>query len=672
MKRFLPWLITGLFAAWIAAALFPRSPREGFDIREFGQLPVLLNGRVQPLDSVARNSLLVMRGGQTVPVEHKTVLSGLPLVEAMFVGQEKASSNEWWVASRRMNATEWLMEVMMRPEQADTRRIFYVTHPELRSLLRLPEGGQKYFSFNDLRPGFDALEPQAKRVLGADGVEGIKPELRTPFEKQVAKLFSSLQLYLKLKNTLRPDTSDSFTAEIAAFRRAFPAGLIAVRHQQAGEDYDKGDFQRILALADLYQNLSKYTDVLVVPPPHPETSRDNWSNVGASLLATVPKGEVDPAVTYYAAMIDAYRQDRPADFNRTLAQYRQWLGQRLGPELTKGRHEFFFNEFGPFNKAIAIYIFALLLAAISWLNWSQWLNRTAFYLVILGFIVHTAGLVSRMILEGRPPVTNLYSSAIFIGWGAVLLGIVLERIYRDGIGLVTASTIGFLTLLIAHHLSLEGDTMEMLRAVLDTNFWLATHVVTVTIGYASTFVAGFLGILYILRGFFTRSLSEATAKALARMMYGIVCFATLFSFIGTVLGGIWADQSWGRFWGWDPKENGALIIVLWNATILHARWGGMIRERGLAAMTVFGNIVTSWSWFGVNMLGIGLHAYGFMDKALFWLVLFVCSQVALIALAAVPPRHWASFRAAAGVAAGPSPAGPFPGIRKPGPASAGA
>ena len=91
------------------------------------------------------------------------------------------------------------------------------------------------------------------------------------------------------------------------------------------------------------------------------------------------------------------------------------------------------------------------------------------------------------------------------------------------------------------------------------------------------------------------------------MIYGVVCFATLFSFVGTVLGGIWADQSWGRFWGWDPKENGALLIVIWNALILHARWGGMVKQRGMAVLAVVGNIVTAWSWFGTNMLGVGLH-----------------------------------------------------------------
>jgi len=201
---------------------------------------------------------------------------------------------------------------------------------------------------------------------------------------------------------------------------------------------------------------------------------------------------------------------------------------------------------------------------------------------------------------------------------------------------------------------MSGDTMEMLRAVLDTNFWLSTHVVAITTGYASMFVAGLLAIIYILRGFFTRSLSPELGKTLARMVYGIVCFSTLFSFVGTILGGIWADQSWGRFWGWDPKENGALLIVLWNAIILHARWGGLIRDRGLMAMAVFGNIVTSFSWFGVNMLGIGLHSYGFMDKAFYWLMFFDFTQVVLIAIALVPTPAWKSFRQPVPAAATPA------------------
>jgi ABC-type transport system involved in cytochrome c biogenesis permease subunit len=130
------------------------------------------------------------------------------------------------------------------------------------------------------------------------------------------------------------------------------------------------------------------------------------------------------------------------------------------------------------------------------------------------------------------------------------------------------------------------------------------------------------------------------------MVYGIVCFATLFSLVGTVLGGIWADQSWGRFWGWDPKENGALLIVLWNAIILHARWGKMIGQRGLMVMAVFGNIVTSWSWFGTNMLGVGLHSYGFMDAAFYALIYWVAFNLLIMAIASLPLEKWKSFRTA--------------------------
>jgi ABC-type transport system involved in cytochrome c biogenesis permease subunit len=194
-------------------------------------------------------------------------------------------------------------------------------------------------------------------------------------------------------------------------------------------------------------------------------------------------------------------------------------------------------------------------------------------------------------------------------------------------------------------------------------------VVVITLGYASTFFAGLLAILYIFLGVFTPNLTQKLSpvsdtskpaktnaraassaaptvelgKALSKMVYGVLCFATLFSFVGTVLGGIWADQSWGRFWGWDPKENGALLIVLWNALILHARWGGLARDRGIMNLAVFGNIVTSFSWFGVNMLNIGLHSYGFMDAAFKWLMVFVGSQVAIIGLGLLPLRVWRSF-----------------------------
>jgi cytochrome c-type biogenesis protein CcsB len=348
---------------------------------------------------------------------------------------------------------------------------------------------------------------------------------------------------------------------------------------------------------------------------------------------------------------------------------------------------------------MVIYVLGLVLGLVSLLTFalspglSETLRRSTFWLIVLACVVHTCGLIFRMVLEGRPPVTNLYSSAIFIGWASVVLGLVLERIYRVGIGLIVASVVGFVTLVIAHNLALSGDTMEMMRAVLDTNFWLATHVVVITLGYASMFVAGLLAILYIILGLFTPLLAQkpgtlttqgnVAAKktspadagksevgtVLTKMVYGIICFATLFSFTGTVLGGIWADQSWGRFWGWDPKENCALLIVIWCAIMLHARWGKLVKERGLMLMAIFGNVVTAFSWFGVNMLGIGLHSYGFMDAAFRWLMLFNATQICLIILGSLPLRVWKSFQ---GRVPAPVIPGNSPGGKKTAPAPAGA
>ena len=387
-------------------------------------------------------------------------------------------------------------------------------------------------------------------------------------------------------------------------------------------------------------------------PPQP--GRREWQTFAqAAAHGLAPEPPEDPAsarVTWHlATILGAYAGDDPQTFNREVDRLRQEFRAAPLPDVDPVRldYEAFFNHFAPFYHASVLYLAAFLFAALAWLGWSGPLNRASFWVILVTFGIHTFALASRMYISGRPPVTNLYSSAVFIGWAAVLLGLGLEVVYRLGIGNVIAATGGFATLLIAHFLAGSGDTFAVLQAVLDTQFWLATHVVCITLGYSATYVAGLLGAIYILRGVLTPSLAPETGKELARMIYGTTCFAILFSFVGTVLGGLWADDSWGRFWGWDPKENGALLIVLWNAVVLHARWGGMVRERGLAALAVAGNIVVSWSWFGVNELGIGLHSYGFTEGVLQALGLFVVSQLAIIALSLLPERLWRSRRPAA-------------------------
>jgi ABC-type transport system involved in cytochrome c biogenesis permease subunit len=358
-------------------------------------------------------------------------------------------------------------------------------------------------------------------------------------------------------------------------------------------------------------------------------------------------------------MLNAYARDDVETFNRQFGEFRRTLGRyeetlasneqqlrKVGAKhseiLSQKRVNFeaFFNNFSPFYYCAVLYLVAFILGCASWLGWSKPLRRASIWLICFTFLVHTFALAARLYISGRPPVTNLYSSAVFIGWAAVLLAMVLEFIFRLGSGNVVAAVIGFLTLVVAHQLSLDGDTLIVMQAVLDTQFWLATHVVCITFGYATTFLAGAFGIMYIVLGHVLSALNQDERKQLSRMIYGTLCFAILFSFVGTVLGGLWADDSWGRFWGWDPKENGALIIVLYNALVLHARWGAMVKGRGLATLAIGGNIVTAWSWFGVNELGVGLHAYGASERATaLWLLAFALTQLVLIAFGLMP-RRW--------------------------------
>ena len=620
-QKWLPPVLTLLMALWFFGNLSVPKDKD-FAFSEFGQLPITSNGRIVPLDSLARNSLLAIREKQTLNTEPWKAWNEKPKI---------------------IPATEWLANVMMNQAVADDWPVFRVDNPDLISLLKLPDkdaakhSDGKHYSWNQISANIDTFEKENERV------QKVESASRTAYENAIAKMHERLTLYAQLKNAVQPANATDWPNELAAYEKLIPAGIAAIQAQQAGKDFDKTNFNAFVAYINAFQFMANLETPLILPP----NGAREWRRMGDALLDTPrPNGvPIDNAIRDWAKMAGALAGNQPEEFNSALADLRSQLVPAQSPAMSKARAEVFFNQMEPFYNAMVIYVLAGLLAVFSWFNLSETLRRSAVWLVWLAFAIHTVGLVYRMVLEGRPPVTNLYSSAIFIGWGACLLGIILERFHKNGIGLVVASGIGFITLIIAHHLALEGDTMEMMRAVLDTNFWLATHVVAVTVGYASTFVAGFLALIYIVRGFFTRTLDAETGKSLARMIYGIVCFATLFSFVGTVLGGIWADQSWGRFWGWDPKENGALIIVLWNALILHLRWGGLIRERGLVCCAIFGNVVTAWSWFGVNMLGIGLHSYGFTEAAFKWLVLFVASQLAFIALGMLPVKWWRSFKA---------------------------
>src|ERR1700746_3915288 len=611
MKKSIPWLISLVLVIWVISKMIPHRQASGLDIDGFSRLPVLVGGRVMPMDTLARMSLSMMNHHGTFTVDGK--------VEP---------------------ASRWLLDVFMMPRRADAAKVFEVTNPDILGLFGRQEANGKpvFYSYNDCQPFLSEIGKQAGLATQAEA------QTRNAFQRGILKLRDALRIYLLLKNSIQPEDSPDFGRELQVFGQVLQPGIQAVRDREASHPFNQQDLVRVAWFTQRYQTLTKARYVYALPNPGGKTDSDRWLHISDALLSAVATGKVAYPAILYGGLISTYRSDNVTGFNQILHGYNQYLQGTIPEQLSRAKVEYWFNQAQPFLQAMVLYVFVLLVSLISWLKWPRTLGKTAIILLGFAFILHTLGLLIRMYLQGRPPVTNLYSSALFVGWGSVLLCLFLERFYKNGIGSVCGSTIGFVTLLIAHNLQLDGDALEMLRAVLDTNVWLATHVVVVTLGYSSVGLAGLLGIIYILRGILTSSFSETTAASLSRMIYGVICFATFCSFVGTILGGIWADQSWGRFWGWDPKENGALLIVLWNATILHARWGGLIRERGLAVMSVFGNIVVSLSWFGVNMLGVGLHSYGFMDQAFGTLTAFIARQLMVMGLGLIPQRYWRGIR----------------------------
>ncbi|MCG3204714.1 MAG: Cytochrome c biogenesis protein CcsA [Elusimicrobia bacterium] len=598
--KWVPAVILLTFMGLCLSSLRFESSSSQFNTSDFARLPVLHGGRLKPLDSVARTSLMILSGKQTLRHE-----------------------------GRRLPATLWLMEMLFRPAVADGMAVFQINDPDVLGLMKIEQTKNRFYSFQVLLPHLESIEAQAAQA------EELKPEVRSRYQRAVVNLNNQMTLYQRIQNSLQVSGEDHLLESLQHFETV----LIPMIEAHLKQPKMNPEEMRVLAEhLRRYQFVDRVANFYPIPSRIEQRGTDGWVSMGRGVMDRRLMATFHPAVLSYSAMADAARAQEAGVFNRSLARYQDWL-EKSAPELrSKMNHELLFNNSQPFYLCLLMYATVFLLTFLSWLLWPQTLNRAAFWLLLFSLGVHTVGLVSRMMLQGRPPVTNLYSSAVFVGWMAVLLGAGLEWYFRKGIGSAVSSVIGFVTLIIAHHLAAQGDTLEMMRAVLDSNFWLATHVVAITVGYSSTFLSGALAILYILRERFDPRWNQSAALTLEKMVYGVVCFNVFFSFVGTVLGGIWADQSWGRFWGWDPKENGALMIVLWNAAILHARWGGFAKQRGIMALAILGNVVTALSWFGVNMLGIGLHSYGFMEKAFWWILVFSLSQFALVALAYWPKQ----------------------------------
>ena len=628
--RFLHWIAAGvaalLFASVVMMAVRTKKPDTKFDLAAFGQVPIFYEGRAQPIDSLARNTMLFLNDRETYRENDKT-----------------------------QPAISWLLEVITGSKEADKRPVFQIENLELQKALGLEKRERFRYAYSEFQDKIEGMSDEIEKL------QEIKTENLNLYQRKLLSLARRVRSVRKLQfmfidpTTIQP--------------------MPPLPHPDVIQSDPALAQQQVGAVRSYLGNLGKLiTDqqFAIVVPIHIGAEKERMSHAMNAGWCSFPEAsaftaleaqfgmEPAPAMKHWQGMLAAYKASKPDEFNTHVADYLKFLKAASQEDLTvkstgaelsvqKTDFEHFFNRIGPFNLASYMYVGAFVLVALGWVlsgfGGMRAMHTGAFVFALLTFGLHAAAIVGRIYISGRPPVTNLYSAAVFIGCAASLFALVMELFFKKGLGTTLACTAGFLSLRVAQGLSTDGDTFAVLQAVLDTQFWLATHVVTITLGYATTYVCGFIGVIYILGGILTPAFSEKDRQRLLSMMYGTLCFAIFFSFVGTVLGGLWADDSWGRFWGWDPKENGALIIVIWNAMILHARWGGMVRDRGMAALCVLGNIVVSWSFFGVNELGVGLHAYGLTEGRMKMLALFAASQLVIAGLALIPKDAWWSVRA---------------------------
>ncbi len=653
-------LTFGLFATTADAA------DASWKTREFGEIPVQSGGRIIPIETLATGSLLQMRSRTSISLtklervafgqrpstwtkeQRDEIAKELPALSPEL--QALLEKRPVRLTGGSIGSVDWLIEVSFRAPIARQLPTFRVEHPNVLKRVGGDPEKSLYVSWDGI------LKNSAELSKAAEQARGRAQADRDSEDRALLQLESAARQYATLSMTFIPGDLPAdvtprreYGAWISALNRALTEMNASRDNGGSGKAFDPELQKTVRTFVERYQDFER-EGVIGLLPPKDETSAARWDNLGAALLGVIKDQKAhrsglaeDGVITRYADFSMAWREGKDDECSRLSTAIAASL---KGPWSGKAASEAWFGRMQPFYWLLIAYAITVLMVFASWLTSSENLRAWSYRLLVACFVLHTLALGYRMWLHGRPPVTNLYSSGIFVAWGAVALGIMLERVWKNGIGAAATGITGFVSLIVAHNLGLSGeDNLESVRAVLDSNFWLATHVTIVTLGYSATFVAGLLGALHLALRAFKKDYNWG--DSVARAAYAILAFAVLASFIGTMLGGIWADQSWGRFWGWDPKENGAILIVLWCAICLHARWGGLVRREGLMQLLVFGNIVTAWSWFGTNLLGVGLHSYGFTETGSFWLYYVFCpSQLALIALGWLPDRSKSALKTA--------------------------
>ena len=638
--------------AMVEARELPKSALQNYvpwqdeTVHAFENLLVQQDGRVKPVYTVARFTLLQFLGKSAVSFETQ-------------------DGNQ-----HRLHYAAWFLDVLFRGEIAKDLPVFVIDDSEAVVQIGVsPKSKRDRYSYNELLPGRAKLAELSAQYaekqnqheksekdpqFELDRIEGMILTLGSnvsAFEYLVGQLGFAKQGDLLVNGNILPPELNELAKRLDTVEmiEKMPEmtldQLVQTVRQQPGSTEEERMFSGALRLFFFHVNSAR--GVNFFPPQDPED--EVWVSAGDLMLAGLASKEKRPWVKDQlggiSALVKSQAEGEPA-FLAALKSYsdRQHATAESRGEGKHSKLEIQLYRGKWFYYSLVCFVFAFVVMSFSWLTPGSKVGKAllvaAGLIAFVGLALDVYGITLRSIIRERPPITNLYDTVLFITGTAVLLGLIIEYFTRIGVGTLVAVVSGVLGMFLSmkYEAKEATDTITQLVAVLDTNFWLATHVTIINIGYAAGLVAAIIGVIYLSGRFFALFHGKSNPdfyRTLTRMNYGVICFCLFFSLVGTVLGGIWANYSWGRFWGWDPKENGALMICLWTLVILHGRMAGWIREIGVHVQSLVLAIITTFSWWGVNNLGVGLHSYGFTEGvwgALYssWLVLGVFMAMGVV------------------------------------------
>ncbi len=446
-----------------------------------------------------------------------------------------------------------------------------------------------------------------------------------------------------LKEHLGLDTGErrfSYTTLISnpAFQGLVEAGLALERAGGESVGFERDAlavYQRMERLVAMQSGV-----VLTLVPQDPEVG--TWRTVDSLKDSQEPA----EAAVYqgFRTLAEAWSGGHEETFAVTAdaltTQLREVLPDHY-PAQNKLDRELLYNSMNSFGYAWKVYLLGFLILALMGRSERRSWYRAGLVLIGLGFLWHTAGLALRWLIAGRAPVSDMYESLVFMGWGVIAIGLILEYFYRRGFFGIAAGLMGFIALAFAENLPIDSSINPLVPVLANTS-WLSIHVMTIMLSYSAFALAMAMGHIVLFLQFFRPGRTKQL-RSLSTLLYKTLQVGVLFLAAGIAFGAIWANESWGRYWGWDPKETWSLITFFVYMIVVHARFAGWVSHFGLAVSSIASFLAVLMTYYGVNfILGSGLHSYGDSKGGMIWVMTYLGVEMLIIAASLL--RYRAAYR----------------------------